>query len=207
MLPRAPDAEGAASPDRVVDMLQTIQVPTTRPCAHPGTAPAAAAAQPQPSAQLRPQIQLQPAALYIQPTASRVNLHASSLQPYMHPQVPRRFNDLSKALPPSRYDITPLASPSTKASTNPSEGPESVAVYKAAYKGYVEGLAQQRTKPYPAAAPETKPESKPESQPVAKPEVMPVAKLPFMPPKPGQHAVQQRLHSYLEPQVSSQVGY
>ena len=38
----------------------------------------------------------------------------------MHPQVPRRFNDLSKALPPSRYDITPLPSPSTKASTNPS---------------------------------------------------------------------------------------
>ena len=37
----------------------------------------------------------------------------------MHPQVPRRFNDLSKALPPSRYDITPLASPSTKASTKP----------------------------------------------------------------------------------------
>ena len=26
MLPRAPDAEGAASPDTVVDMLQTIQV-------------------------------------------------------------------------------------------------------------------------------------------------------------------------------------
>ena len=41
----------------------------------------------------------------------------------MHPQVPRRFNDLSKALPPSRYDITPLASPSTKASTNPSTNP------------------------------------------------------------------------------------
>ena len=59
----------------------------------------------------------------------------------------------------------------------------------------------------PDPKPDPKPESKPESQPVAKPEVMPVAKLPFMPPKPGQHAVQQRLHSYLEPQVSSQVGY
>ena len=28
-----------------------------------------------------------------------------------------------------------------------------------------------------------------------------MAKLPFMPPKQGQHAVQQRPHSYLEPQT------
>ena len=36
--------------------------------------------------------------------------------------MPRRFNDLTKALPPSRYDA-PLASPRTRPSSNPSTSP------------------------------------------------------------------------------------
>ena len=36
--------------------------------------------------------------------------------------MPRRFNDLTKALPPSRYDA-PLASPRTRPSSNPSISP------------------------------------------------------------------------------------
>ena len=87
---------------------------------------------------------------------------ARSLQLFL--QVPRRFNDLTKALPPSRYG-TPLPSsttnPGTNSGTNPAAFPaeaadvsppkptnvvecqESVAAYKAAYTGYVERLAQQ----------------------------------------------------------------
>ena len=55
MLPRAPDAGAAASPGRVVDVLQTIQVPTTRDLALiPGTAPRSRSLPPRPALGLGP---------------------------------------------------------------------------------------------------------------------------------------------------------
>ena len=89
MLPRAPDAEGAASPDTVVDMLQTIQVPTSsRPLADLALTPKLPPQlqpQPQPSAQLRPQLQFQPTAMQnqpacIQPATLYASTGAASLQ-------------------------------------------------------------------------------------------------------------------------------
>ena len=152
MLPSAPDVGGVASPDRVVDMLQTIQVPSRDHT--PPSSPAA-------SAQLPVHSRASSGPRPATPTPACSPLHAAC---NFFLQVPRRFNDLTKALPPSRYG-TPLPSsttnPGTNSGTNPAAFPaeaadvsppkptnvvecqESVAAYKAAYTGYVERLAQQ----------------------------------------------------------------
>ena len=60
-------------------------------------------------------------------------------------------------------------------------------------------LAHSPTSTYILTPQGTKLEARPEAK-------FKVAKLPFMPPKLGQHAVQQRPHSYLEPQASKELS-